>query len=328
MSVHPDGSGTGWDEASPDINQPHGKDYITLQDLRKGVRKRLNKEHVDCADLTVGGEHVPGGCAIMDIVDASTDISAGDGTYVGHNIIWDQTNSIFWCFTADGTTSGAAYKMMLGPKSICSSGDYTWTGGHEFDASVDISGNVALDGDFSVDGTAAFTDASFDGTVDFAGAVAIGGDVSMAGTLKVATDLSLTGDMAVDGTVNFAGDVDFGSDSTVTFNGEIDIIGSDTSQDNAAADMADSTLYKANFTSGLLGVQVADDGDIICYMSDTSTDVTGGAGNERLNFGTGVGGGGITLPVAKNKYFVVDTSNTTFVKMVWFPFGAGSVCAV
>lgn len=168
MAVTPDGSGTSWTEAAPDIDQPIGLIYRANQDLRKGVRKRAEQEHSAFADNTIGLTHKPGGCAILDIVDQTIDISIDDDTYKGRNIIYDQTGSSLWCFTnTDGTASTPnGYRLMWGPKSICSGGDYTWTGAHEFDASVDISGNVAIDGDFSVDGTAVFdaTGTEFGGT--------------------------------------------------------------------------------------------------------------------------------------------------------------------
>jgi hypothetical protein len=77
--------------------------------------------------------------------------------------------------------------------------DFTWTGGHEFDASIDITGNVAIDGDLSVDGTAAFTDASFDGTVDFGDAVAFGSDVSFDGTVDFGDGVAFGAEVSIDG---------------------------------------------------------------------------------------------------------------------------------
>ena len=200
MSVHPDGSGTSWDDLEAvDVDQPHGLDYRYSQHLAKAVRKRLDKEHVAFADSTVGGEHIPGGCAILGIVDASTDISIDDSTFVGCNLLYDQTNLMFWCFTnVDGTVSAPdGYRLKLGPKSICRTDDFTWDGAHLFDASVDMSdvavtGDLTLAGKFETDGTVNFNgdvavlaDASFDGTVDFGDGVAFAAEVSITGILKV-----------------------------------------------------------------------------------------------------------------------------------------------
>lgn len=134
MAVHSDGTGTSWEEAAPDVDQAHGLDWRELQDIKKGVRKRISQEHTTFADNTVGGLHKPGGCAILDIVDQTIDISIDDDTYKGRNIIYDQTGSSLWCFTnTDGTASTPdGYRMMWGPKSICAGGDYTWSGGHLF----------------------------------------------------------------------------------------------------------------------------------------------------------------------------------------------------
>jgi len=200
MGVHPDGSGTSWDDIEAiDVDQPHGLDYRSTQHLAKAVRKRLDKEHVAFADSTVGGEHIPGGCAILGIVDASTDISIDDSTFVGCNLLYDQTNLMFWCFTnVDGTVSTPdGYRLKLGPKSICRTDDFTWDGAHLFDASVDMSdvavtGDLTLAGKFETDGTVNFNgdvavlaDASFDGTVDFGDGVAFAAEVSITGILKV-----------------------------------------------------------------------------------------------------------------------------------------------
>jgi len=50
-------------------------DYRSIQHLFKGTKKRFDKEHVDLADATVGGEHVPGGCAVLDILDSTADLT-------------------------------------------------------------------------------------------------------------------------------------------------------------------------------------------------------------------------------------------------------------
>jgi hypothetical protein len=172
--VHPDGTGTGWSNVEGvDVDQPHGKDYLYGQHIAKGVRKRINKEHKAFADNTVGGTHKPGGCAILDIVDQTVDISIDDDTYKGRNLIYDQTNNAFWCFTnTDGTASTPdGYLLKIHPDRAWDGGDVTWAGAHEFDASVDISGNTALDGDFSVDGTAVLTGLVTDGTAELSGRV-------------------------------------------------------------------------------------------------------------------------------------------------------------
>lgn len=211
MSVHPDGSGTGWTLVETvDIDQPHGKDYLWSQHIAKGVRKRINKQHVTFADNTVGGEHIPGGASILDIVDQTIDISIDDSTYVGRNLIYDQTNNALWCFTnTDGTSSTPdAFQLTFHPDRAWSGGDVTWAGAHEFDASVDISGNVAMDGDLTIDGRFAL-----DSSADVSD-VYVNGDLSASGSLKVGTDFSLTGDFGMDGTANFFDEADFSDINT------------------------------------------------------------------------------------------------------------------
>lgn len=180
MAVHSNGTGTGWEEAAPDIDQPLGLSWRELQDLRKGVRKRINKEHKAFGDVTVGGEHLPAGCRILGIVDSTADMTKGagdasydvtDGKFIGRGLIYDQTNNVFWCWTnSDGTTSANPYQILQHPDRAWAGGDVTWTGGHEFDASVDITGNVAIDGDLTVDGNLVV-----DGTaIAFGGTAGIG----------------------------------------------------------------------------------------------------------------------------------------------------------
>ena len=176
MSVHQSGDGAAWAGLETlDVDQPHGKDYQQSKHLAIAVRKRVGHEHVTFADGTVGGKHLPGGARILGIVENTSDLSKGygdasyditDGMFMGRGLVYDQTNNAFWCATGDGTVSDDPYKIMFGPNSICSAGDYTFNIG-EFDASVDISGNVGLDGDLSIDGTLAFQDAVLTGDSTF-----------------------------------------------------------------------------------------------------------------------------------------------------------------
>ena len=205
MGVHATGAGSGWDEASPDVDQPHGLDYREEQDIRKGVRKRVCKEHVTFADATVGGEHKPGGCAVlgMDITTDCTDGVAADGTYVGHGLVWSLSDTsnygVLFCATGDGTAPTGDWTVLrMHPDLQWGGADVTWAGAHEFDASVDISGNVALDGDLTVDGAFAL-----------GGNAKIVGDCSVDSTFTVGADaafhddVSIDGDLVVDGTVIF-----------------------------------------------------------------------------------------------------------------------------
>lgn len=154
MTVHSSGAGTSWNETL-DVDQPHGLDYQEWNDIRIGVRKRIAEEHSSFADSTVGGIHKPGGAAVLGINDGTP--GAADGTYRGHGLVWDNTSRL-WCSTAvaGASTSGDQTVVLLHPDKQWGGQDVTWTGAHEFDASVDISGNVAMDGDLTVDGNVLF----------------------------------------------------------------------------------------------------------------------------------------------------------------------------
>jgi microcystin-dependent protein len=153
MAIHPSGDGAGWTE-DVDVGQPHGLDYRYTNHLAKAVRLRMRKEHIEFDDGTVGGEHKPGGIALLGWVDQSVDISMDDDTYKGRNLIWDETNSGFWCFTStDGTvTAPNGYHLKYGPASVCTASDWTWTGAHQFDASIQIKNSSILDNSYP-DGT-------------------------------------------------------------------------------------------------------------------------------------------------------------------------------
>lgn len=182
-AVHALGDGAGWSSTTVealDVDQPHGLDYRQLNHIAIGVRKRAEHEHSDFADATVGMNHLPGGCRVLGIVDSTSDLTKGAGDasiditenkFIGRGLVYDQTKNVLWCWTnSDGTTTGNPYRLKFHPDNAWEGGDITWTGGHEFDASVDISGNVALDGDLTVDGTC-----HFDATgIEFGGSAGIG----------------------------------------------------------------------------------------------------------------------------------------------------------
>ena len=97
MSVHSDGAGSSWNEAL-DVNQPHGKDYLEWQDIRIGVRKRMDQEHSQFADSTAGGIHTPGGSAVlgMEITDDCTATTVADGTYRARGLVWAYSDTSNW----------------------------------------------------------------------------------------------------------------------------------------------------------------------------------------------------------------------------------------
>lgn len=223
MTTHASGSGTSWDILSPDVDRTIGQTYLDLIDIRVGVRKRLQKEHLTCGDTTAGGEHLPGGCNILHRQDSSSfldsahltaadlDGKAGDSTgYHKGGLVcltgWDGTSVTFW-FYSDVT---AATPIMITPASICKGCDWTWTGGHEFDGSVKF------------DGTATFTDGA-----EFSGAVFIDGTVDISGLIGVTGDMSINGNVDISGLVLIDGSVDISGagvvDGTWNFNDVVDL---------------------------------------------------------------------------------------------------------
>lgn len=144
MSIHPDGSGTGWSNVeSVDINQPHGKDYLYSQHIAKGIRKRAEQEHSTFADNTVGFIHKPGGAAVLGESDGTP--GAADGTYRGHGLVWDLSSRL-WCSTAaaGASTSGDFTVMTLHPDKQWKGGDVTWAGAHEFAGTMSVAGIQTL----------------------------------------------------------------------------------------------------------------------------------------------------------------------------------------
>lgn len=145
MSVHSDGLGSGWDIVETlDVDQPHGLDYRQLNHLAIALRKRINKEHVAFGDTTAGGEHIPGGCAVLDIVDGTDDVTTawGAGTYTGGGLAYSLCGIMYVCSTLDTTYDGAkdVTIVKLHPDLQWAGQDVTWAGAHQFDVSVDVQG--------------------------------------------------------------------------------------------------------------------------------------------------------------------------------------------
>ena len=214
MAIHSNGNGDAWTELAPDVNQPHGLDYREFQDLRKGVRKRIAKQHLTFADNTVGGEHLPGGSSILYTLDstqvAAVDSKAGDATGQHAKGLacltgFDGSSVSLWFY--DDNTS--ATPIMITPASICRGADFTWTGAHEFDGTIDFSScwfddsvdiqgrltcasNVTITGDLSVGGAALFAS-----DVSVAGGLNVAGDLTVTGTTRVTGDVSIQGKLTV-----------------------------------------------------------------------------------------------------------------------------------
>lgn len=295
FTVTPSGDGSGWDEAAPDIDQALGLIYRANQDLRKGVRKRAEHEHSVFADNTVGMNHLPGGCRILGIVENTADLSTGagdasidvtEGRFIGRGIIYDQTNNALWCFTnSDGTTTGDPYLLTFHPDRAWNSGDITWAGAHEFDASIDITGNVAIDGDLTLN-----SKLEIDGTSNF-------------------NDEADFSDVAVDGTFNVGG--------------TSSILSGPVGTDDDGNGLVDGTTYLAK-SDGFVNVWVTRTGGgfyLRGYVGDTTNPVGAGTKVAEDSETSSTGNVHICFAVGKGKYFSVRKNTATFVDMLWTPFG-------
>ena len=296
MGVHQSGDGASWDGLENlDVDQPHGKDYLQFTHLAKAVRKRIDQEHSTFADSTAGGIHTPGGVAVVGVeyTDDCTATTVADGTYRARGLVWAYSDTSNWgvlfCNTSAAGTStcGDFTVLKMHPDLQWSGGDVTWAGAHEFDASVDMTGPLWVDGscDFSdvhvsgdltvagavlVDGSCDFSDvyiegeASFDGTVDFGDGVAfvaevsIGGNVAMAGNCDVTGTLSIGSVFSADasGTVTLPGGIilKWGEFTTTNSGANDCTFGSGAFPNNAwqAIPIADAS------TQGSSGVKVYD----------------------------------------------------------------------
>lgn len=207
MSTTPDGTGTGWTNVETvDIDQPHGLVYRWAQHIAKGVRKRVEKEHATFGDITAGGEHVPGFCQVLRQVDGTADVTtAYDNTlFQANGIVHCSAEETLWCVTG---AAGDPTICLIDPNEQYKGGDITWTGAQEFDASVDMTGPLTVDGaatfNGDIDGTHAvldrvdFSGAGFAGDATFSAAVQIDGTVLVAGDAQIAGDVTISGLMSL-----------------------------------------------------------------------------------------------------------------------------------
>lgn len=298
MGAHTSASdaGASWDALEAvDVDQPHGKDYVYSQNIAKGTRKRLNKQHIDFADSTVGGEHTPG-CSVvgMEITDDCTAGVAVDGTYFGHGMVWAYSDASNWgvlfcsSVAADSTASTDYTVMKLHPDLQWGSGDVTWLGAHAFHGNVDmsdvditgsldVSGDLGITGDFSVEGTADFGgDVAFVNDISVDGTAVFGGDVSIDGTL-------CCGNIVSDGSVQFGGDVScsqaaaawFKADwTTNTVHASYNISGIDHTVDGLCEVSFSSALASADYAVVLTNYDHSDTG-VLTVLQCCSQSTTG-----------------------------------------------------
>ena len=320
MAAHPDGTGTSWDE-DVDVDRPHGLDYRYTNHVAKAVRKRMEKEHEDFADATVGGEHVPGMVQVLRLGDTSADISAFyDSTQFQKNgLAYGSGIGYLYCITG---AAGDPTIVRLDPHCLCQGADLTWSGLTQFDA------------------TATFTqpiDASDVGVAD----LSVAGDISVQGALAVlgASDLSSVkaDDLSCGGAAYFDASCDM---STASFAGPIDatgvtiqILGADTTQNSVAGSLAFSQVYQAE-TDGWLNMSVnlsttlSNSEYIYIVAGDTSSpagEVCYHAEGPAVATGTPLTklwAGGF---IRKGQYCSFTTNAASVRTIKWQPFGTGGL---
>jgi len=101
-------TGAGWNTGAPNDEAIGGNAYLELQDLRKGIAIRMDKEHVACGSSSAGGEHIPGGCAVL-YYDTTTalDANVAASTFVHDGLLYDTTLLQFFTMNAAEDTKVA-----------------------------------------------------------------------------------------------------------------------------------------------------------------------------------------------------------------------------
>jgi hypothetical protein len=308
MTAHSSGTGSSWNETL-DVDQPHGLDYQEWNDVRIGDRKRMSQEHSTYADNTAGGIHKPGGSAILAMEDGTATIVA-DGTLRARGIAWDLSSRL-WCATATAgaSTTGDWTLLTMHPDKQWGGQDVTWTGAHEFDASVDISGNVAMDGDLTVDGKLLV-----DNSADFSD-VAVTGDMSIDSTLSVGGDAAFVSDVSIDGTLAMQDAVVTG-DSTFTFDAQAGETGPIFKILGDWSTRASDTTYTAR-TDGLVTAWIVDNAAFI-VKGQTPYGTIVSHIEQPANLEAPV-----TFPVKAGDTWAVTAEPTTWTSasVKWLPFG-------
>ena len=86
--------GTGWNVAAPNDEALVGNTYKEIQDLRKGVGIRLDKEHVTVASSSAGGEHKQGSArAFFQDAAPTTQIDGSAWVAGDKGSLWFDTNA-------------------------------------------------------------------------------------------------------------------------------------------------------------------------------------------------------------------------------------------
>lgn len=191
--------GTGWNTSAPNDEALEGNTYKELQDLRKGVGIRLDKEHETLASSSAGGVHKQGSARAFFQDAAPTtqvDGSAFDSGDLGS--LWFDSNAdpdnqfnVLTATTPTWTPVSTEIIAVLLASNREFAGTLACT---DFGAS----GNFAVTGNFAVNTdkfavTAASGNTLVAGTLDVTGNSLLGGTLGVIGTAEV-TGVATLGD--------------------------------------------------------------------------------------------------------------------------------------
>ena len=146
--------GTGWNTGAPNNEALVGNTYQEIQDLRKGVGIRYDKEHIDAASSSVGGEHLQGSARMFYLATASIPALQPDGTALAatdNGMLWhDITTDYIYALDdySDPTVDGGWLSIgtLLGDVDV---------GASKFTVAA-ATGNTLVVGTFTVTGESTF----------------------------------------------------------------------------------------------------------------------------------------------------------------------------
>ena len=271
--------GTGWNTSAPNDEALVGNTYKETQDLRKGVGIRYDKEHIDAASSSVGGEHSQGSARMFYLATASIPALQPDGTALvaaDNGMLWhDITTDYIYALDdySDPTVDGGWLSIgtLLGDVDVGASkftvaaatgntvvvGTLGVTGASTFTAGITCNGGVTLGAGDDLIGSAT-SDVNMGGNFLVAGAT---GNTTVGGTLGVTGAATFTAGITANGGVTLgAGDDLIGSaTSDITINTDKFTVAGDTG--NTVVDGTLDVAGASNLAGGILGVYAADDDD-------------------------------------------------------------------
>ena len=313
--------GTVWVVTSPNDEALLGNAYKEIYDLRKGVALRMNREHVDLATDSVGGEHVQGSArawfqdAAPGLQPDGTALAAGDT-----GMLWFDTNAtpdnLAYVLTATTPTWTLLSTSITGET-------LTWTPLQTFTAGILSNDDITLGAGDDLVGAAdsVINMNAFDVTA--AGAVTavsvdIGSTIVVVGTLD-------------DDSMATADDTTLATSESITAYVDASVGGDDpTPNDSTPAAMEKAHAYLTQ-TSGFVTAYAAlNTGDpMIGYVDTDDNPAAGGVvvARTELSDGDGTDQPFFSFFVGSGKYFEI-TLDTVAVTIHWTPLVTGGAAPI